>query len=170
MALYCGISANYHVTQVKQLSSKHLSPSTEIDARWLLVQRIIANPLFAKSVRLVSLLQYVTRMTLEGRTAELTETHIGVKVFDRPEGYNSSDDNIVSFHARLLRAKLQTYFERAGESEELILTIPKGGYVLIFEKRSIEPVLSPLAAANLEIMPAAKPPRAPRKWNSGFCT
>ena len=165
-----GISANCHVTQVKQLSSKHLCPSTEIDARWLLVQRIIANPLLAKSVRLVSLLQYVTRMTLEGRTAELTETHIGVKVFDRPEGYNSSDDNIVSFHARLLRAKLQTYFERAGESEELILTIPKGGYVLIFEKRSIEPVLSPLAAANLEIMPAAKPPRAPRKWNSGFCT
>jgi hypothetical protein len=103
-------------------------------------------------------------MTLEGRTGELTETQIGVKVFDRSEGYNSSEDNIVRSHARLLRAKLQTYFEGAGESEELVLTIPKGGYVPIFEKRSIDPVLSPPPAANLEIMPAPKPPGASRKW------
>lgn len=101
---------------------------------WDLVQRIVASPHLSKSPRLISLLQYVSRMTIEGRSAELTESHIGINVFGRPEGYNCSEDNIVRSHARLLRQKLDAYFRDA--AEDVILTIPKGGYVPVFEPRA----------------------------------
>jgi hypothetical protein len=92
--------------------------------------------MFAKSPKLTSLLVYITRKAIEERLDELTETRIGVNVFGRPAGYSSGEDNIVRSHARLLRQKLESFFEEAGDSEGLILTIPKGGYVPVFAPRT----------------------------------
>jgi hypothetical protein len=109
------------------------------DPRWSVVQRIVKSPLFSKSTRLKSLLLYITQKTLDGRLEEVTESQIGVNVFGRPSGYNPAEDNIVRSHARLLRKKLDAYFEEAGELESFIVTIPKGAYVPSFEQRLTVP-------------------------------
>ncbi len=111
------------------------------------MQRIAASPLLVKSPRLRNLLEYITRKAIEGRVSELTEAQIGVHVFGRPEGYSCGEDNIVRSHARLLRQKLETYFEQTGETEDLILTIPKGGYVPVFEPRKLRNREPPAALA-----------------------
>ena len=104
------------------------------DPRWRLVERIVATPSFAKSARLSSLLLFVTRESLTGRTEELREQVIGERVFGRSVGYDPRDDNIVRSHASRLRQRLDAYFREEAVDEELRVTIPRGSYVPLFER------------------------------------
>ncbi|HWC78297.1 MAG TPA: hypothetical protein VG778_12585, partial [Blastocatellia bacterium] len=56
-------------------------------------------------------------------------------VFQRSAHYNPTEDNIVRSQARLLRQRLQNYFESEGNSEPVILVVPKGGYTPEFVER-----------------------------------
>jgi hypothetical protein len=70
---------------------------------------------------------------LDGRADQISEQQIGVHVFKRAANYNPNDDSIVRSHARLLRQKLDAYFELEGRDEEVRIQIPKGRYVPFFE-------------------------------------
>ncbi len=113
-----------------------------VDERWELVHRILRNPAFVRSPRLSEFLVYVCERAIDGRTGEISEQQIGVQVFKRSPGYNPNDDSIVRSHARLLRQRLDAYFEEDGNKEELRVHIPKGRYVPVFEQRAVHP-LSP---------------------------
>lgn len=105
------------------------------DPRWAVVERVIASPEFAKSERLIQFLVFVCSRALTGNADQINETLVGVQVFDRPDGYNPTEDSIVRSHARLLRKRLDDYFETAGRFEPYHIRIPKGGYVPYFEPR-----------------------------------
>lgn len=98
------------------------------DPRWLAVQRLIASKSFSKASRLRSLLAYVCRCALEGRSDEITEQQIGIHVFERPTDYNPGDDNIVRTTARQLRQRLALYYQEEGASDSIRIEIPRGGY------------------------------------------
>jgi hypothetical protein len=83
-------------------------------------------------------LLYVCDRQLSGRESEITEQRIGVQVFGRPVGYNAADDNIVRNYARLLRRRLDEYFEGEGKNEELRISIPRGGYVPLFHRNAAD--------------------------------
>src|ERR1035441_174935 len=85
------------------------------DPRWLLVERITGSRSLGKSELLARFLRYVCDRQICGRESEITEQQIGVKVFGRPEGYNSNDDNIVRNYARTLRKRLEDYFKQEGK-------------------------------------------------------
>ena len=53
----------------------------------------------------------------------------------RSPGYNPNEDNIVRSQARLLRLKLEHHFANEGSHEPVVITIPKGRYLPVFEKR-----------------------------------
>jgi hypothetical protein len=95
------------------------------------------------------LLLYVCRCALEDRGSEISEQRIGERVFQRPPGYNPNEDNIVRAQARLLRQKLQAYFDSEGNAEPLILTIPKGAYSPEFVERSDDLPATPRPPARL---------------------
>jgi len=135
----------------------------ETDARWQLVQRIVATPGFVRSPRLVSFLLFVSERSLGGEPREVNEQSIGVSVFGRAEGYDSNDDNIVRSHASRLRLKLQTYFEQEGADEELRVHIPKGSYVPVFTRYFTETtaVPAPPVPARMDPPPAAQNRRFP---------
>ena len=117
-----------------------MEPDLDTDSRWALTQRIINSPHFVKSGRLQDFLLYVCRCALENRIDEISEQRIGERVFERGAGYNPNEDNIVRSQARLLRRKLDAYFESEGEQEPVILRIPKGGYAPEFvERRALAP-------------------------------
>jgi hypothetical protein len=108
------------------------------DPRWALTQRVLASPHLSSSPKLSEFLQYVVDCRLRDAPEEATEQQIGVHVFHRIPGYNSSDDSIVRSQARLLRLKLAAYFANEGSNEDLIVEIPKGHYLPSF--RSATPV------------------------------
>jgi hypothetical protein len=96
--------------------------------------RIRSSPTFAKSPRLCSLLEFIVTRSVEGRHDELTEQQIGIHLFGRSPGYNSSEDTIVRGTARHLRQRLESYYSGDGAASSLRVDIPKGGYIAIFKK------------------------------------
>jgi hypothetical protein len=112
------------------------------DPRWSLVLRVASSRNFKSSPRLREFLFYVAECAIRDTPEDATEQQIGMKVFGRSPGYNSSEDSIVRSHARLLRQKLTAYFESEGADEELRIDVPKGHYLLRFTSRPL-PVVVP---------------------------
>ena len=104
----------------------------EGDFRWELVQRVIESPHLIGSARLRDFLLHVTACAIREMPEDATEQQIGIRVFQRSPGFNSSEDSIVRSHARLLRLKLSAYFNAEGASEPVIIEIPKGHYLPAF--------------------------------------
>jgi hypothetical protein len=105
------------------------------DPRWGLVQRVAASEAFRGSTRLRDFLLYAAECAIREAPEDATEQQIGVNVFQRSPGYNSSEDSIVRSHARLLRQKLADYFSEEGATEQEVIEIPKGHYLPAFHPR-----------------------------------
>jgi hypothetical protein len=116
-------------TVIKRESGAHSDP------RWGLVERIAESQHLKSSQRLCQFLLYVADCAVRVAPEDATEQQIGIRVFGRPPGYNSSEDSIVRTHARLLRQKLELYFAQEGAREEILLEIPKGHYLPNFLPR-----------------------------------
>ena len=99
---------------------------------WQLALRIVASKGFCKSDLLQKFLLYVCEQQLMGNTHEITEQRIGTQIFNRTSDYNPGEDNIVRSYARLLRKRLEKYFEEEGCEEPMRVIIPRGGYVPVF--------------------------------------
>jgi hypothetical protein len=104
----------------------------DVEFERALLERILASRHFAKSNLLSRFLRYICERSLLGAGNALTEHHIGVHVFGRPEGYDCSADNIVRNYARQLRNRLDDYYRWEGQNELLRLEVPRGGYKPIF--------------------------------------
>lgn len=128
------------------------------DPRWALVRRVAQSAHFRTSNRLRDFLLYAADCALRDAPEEVTEQQIGMHVFHRPAGYNSSEDSIVRTHARLLRQKLAAYFAEEGAREELMIEIPKGHYLPVFRAVG-EPKVSDATQP-----PGKSKPQASRHW------
>ncbi len=106
------------------------------EERQALLSSVLESRTFAKSTKLAQFLKYICTQTIEGNAKEINEQQIGIHVFARSPMYSASDDSIVRTQARLLRQRLEEYFEHEAPNTALIITIPKGGYVPVFEPRS----------------------------------
>jgi len=135
------------------------------DARWLLVERVAASPHMKSSPRLCQFLLYVAECAIREAPEEATEQQIGIRVFGRPPGYNSSEDSIVRTHARLLRQKLEAYFAEEGLTEKIIVEMPKGHYLPVFVDR---PQGAPVPAPVREHAPEATPAPVEERKGSRF--
>ena len=152
----------------KTTTSPELRAWESTDPRWELVQRIASSQLLKSSSRLRDFLLYVGECAIRDAPEEATEQQIGIHVFGRAPGYNSSEDSIVRTHARLLRQKLTEYFAGEGATEQIVVEIPKGHYLPVFrtpESKAPSPKLpGVIPVHDAEPVPAApvSTPRAPR--------
>jgi hypothetical protein len=105
------------------------------DERLALLHSVLESRTFAKTARLAQFLRFICTLTIEGNAREINEQQIGIHVFSRSPMYSASDDSIVRTQARLLRQRLEEYFEHEAPDCPLIITIPKGGYIPVFEPR-----------------------------------
>ena len=115
---------------ISQMSSE-LSPSAIRAA----VERIVASPTLKGSERLARLLRFVVEETVSGRDAGLKESVLGVEVFQRGGGFDPKTDPVVRVSAGRLRAKLIEYYAGDGVGDPVLIRLPKGGYVPVFELR-----------------------------------
>lgn len=131
---------NVYAKLVKSMARKSLPLEISTEARqhphWSIVERVASSQCFLSSARLRNFLFYVCDCALRNAPDEATEQHIGIHVFRRRPGYNSSDDSIVRTHARSLRQKLAEYFSGEGVHEEIVIFIPKGHYLPFFASRA----------------------------------
>lgn len=122
------------------------------DPRWTVIERAASSERLKSSARLREFLFYVSECALRDAPGEVTEQQIGIHVFGRAPGYNSSEDSIVRTHARLLRQKLDAYFQDEGLQEKIVVAIPKGHYLPVFTSRAD---LTPLAEPVHQLPPAS---------------
>src|ERR1017187_10241065 len=119
------------------------APAEAAVEREELVSRVASSSTFERSPRLKAFFLHVCRCALDNKPEAATEHQVGICVYDRPPGYNPNEDNIVRSQARLLRMKLEHHFANEGKAEALVITIPKGRDLPVFETRSEVPVASP---------------------------
>lgn len=99
------------------------------------LERIVSSPIFKNSNRLSQFLRYVVEESLVGNTDALKEQRLGIEVFDRSRGYDTRMDPVVRVEARQLRFKLAEYYIKYGSGDEIVVTLPKGGYAARFERK-----------------------------------
>jgi hypothetical protein len=124
----------------------HEVPAEPPGQREELVRRVASSGTFEKSPRLRAFFLHVCQCALDNRPEAATEQQIGIRVYNRPPGYNPNDDNIVRSQARLLRLKLEHHFANEGKDETVVITIPKGRYLPVFENRLAELAMPPAGA------------------------
>ncbi len=124
--------ARFSVAGERELDAEQSTAALEIDPRWQVAKNAVASRYFARSPLLSRFLLYIVAEAIEGRSNEITEHQIGVKVFERPAHYRTLEDNIVRNYARQLRRRLNDYFSGEGATELLHIDIPLGGYVPLF--------------------------------------
>ncbi len=109
------------------------TPST--DAVHQQLHRILKSRIFSRSKELCRFLQFAVEQKLRNRAVRLKEYLIGVTVFERGENFNPGTDPIVRVQARRLRSKLSLYYETEGRADSVVIELPCGGYVPVFQFR-----------------------------------
>jgi TolB-like protein len=81
---------------------------------------------------LAKFLEYVVISKLEGKADEIKDYTIAVKALGRPPDFNPQIDSSVRIHAGRLRRTLIEYYLEKGKDDEVVIIIPKGTYVPVF--------------------------------------
>ena len=99
-----------------------------------LVERVCASEGFRKAPRMQELLGYLCDSALGDQPAR-SEHDIGVDVFGRPAGYDTSVETIGRVQVSHLRKRLELYFLSEGRDEPIVIELPKGSYTPVFRSR-----------------------------------
>jgi hypothetical protein len=104
------------------------------------LERILTSETFVRSERLSQFLRFVVEETLRGDGGGLKEAVIGRELYGRGADFDTATDPIVRRDARRLRDKLREYYSES-TCDPILITLPKGTYVPVFERN---PALPPL--------------------------
>ena len=96
------------------------------------LERILASEIFVKSERLTGFLRFVVQRSLEGHGATLKEQVLVSELYGRGPDFDTRADPVVRVDARRLRDKLREYYAE-NPHEAVLITLPKGTYVPVFE-------------------------------------
>jgi adenylate cyclase len=124
---------------------------------------------FVASERNRRFLRYVVDETLAGRADRLKGYTVAVQVFGRDPAFDAQTHPLVRIEAARLRQSLERYYLKAGQADPVRISIPKGGYVPVFEQ--LAPAATDPALRN-EAEPHFSPPHnaierpsnRPRGW------
>lgn len=107
------------------------------------LNRILNSADFEATAREHRFLSHVVEETLSGRGSRIKAYSIAVEVFGRDVAFDPQTDPIVRIEAGHLRRSLERYYFTAGQTDPILITIPKGGYVPVFSCRSPSPSREP---------------------------
>ena len=113
------------------------------------LSRILASKTFAQVERLKRFVSFIVSETVAGRGSDLKEYVIGVQVFGKEASFDPRTDPIVRVQARRLRTRLARYYRDEGNSDEVFIDLPKGGYAPVFRTRDEAPLTKRSLTATL---------------------
>src|SRR4051794_5449444 len=114
------------------------------------MHRLLKSPQFASSERLSNFLKFVSEKTLAGESDDIKEYLIATEVYRRGAQYDPKTDSIVRVEASRLRRKLGDYYQGNGQSDNILVELPKGSYVPTFTPRTVidpDPIPVPIEIA-----------------------
>jgi TolB-like protein len=82
-------------------------------------------------------LRFVIERHLEGKDDELKESVIALEIFGRRADHDPKRDPIVRTEASRLRARLGEYYLNEGKGDELLIELPKGGYIPVIRRTDV---------------------------------
>jgi Tol biopolymer transport system component len=97
--------------------------------------RLLCSDEFSRAARLRRFLEFIVEEVLQGRAAGLTEQPIAWQLYEGKETFDASSNAAVRVDAHRLRGRLLEYYVHHPE-DELIISLPKGGYVPLFQIRT----------------------------------
>ena len=124
--------------------------SLEVKGAYL--ARVLQSETLRSSPNLRRLLEFLGSRSLEGHGQELKEYIIGVEALDRTPDFDPKVDTIVRVQVHRLREKLSRYYEEEGREDHILITIPRGQYLVVFLTSGSRP-----ETISQEALPAAPP-------------
>lgn len=111
---------------------------------------ILASYHFRGSKRYPALLKFIVEASLDNRSSDLKERTLGVEVFGRDPGYDTSADPVVRVSAAEVRKRIAQYYHENGHHSRIQIELPLGSYAPEFRLREPEPVKVQLPQAGQE--------------------
>jgi hypothetical protein len=91
---------------------------------------------FRGSKRYPAMLKYVVSAAIDGRTSDLKERTLGVEVFGRDPGYDTSADPVVRISAGEVRKRIAQYYHENDHLSRVQIELPLGSYAPEFLLRA----------------------------------
>lgn len=110
-------------------STQDLVEQPRIEAVRDELDRLLASPFFNQSRRLPNFLRFVVEHALAGDIEKIKERTLGIEIFGRDAGYDTSTDPIVRVTAAEIRKRVAQYYQDPAHIQELRITLPSGSYV-----------------------------------------
>jgi len=123
------------------------------------LDRLLDNPHFSHSKRFPSFLRFIIQEELEGRGDQLKERTLGIEVFGRHAGYDTTTDPIVRVTAAEIRKRIAQYYQDSDSPDELRISLPPGSYIPHFEWPHSASSLTPATLVSLNELSST--PHAP---------
>lgn len=99
------------------------------------LDRVLQSNAFRAASRSSALLRFLVEQTLNGHAERLKDYTLGSEALGRGESFDPRTDPIARVEASRLRSRLELYYATEGAAEPVVITLPKGGYVPLFEVR-----------------------------------
>jgi hypothetical protein len=99
------------------------------------IDRLISSALLQRSESLCRLVQYLAEHTFNSPTHHLKEHQIATEALGRSPDFDPQLDASVRVLAGRLRTRLAEYYKSTGAHDPILVDLPKGTYMLSFERR-----------------------------------
>jgi tetratricopeptide (TPR) repeat protein len=100
------------------------------------LQRLLSTPPLASSPSLRRLLSFLVEETLAGKSADINEYNVGLRVFNRGPDFNPRSDPIVRVQTHHLRSRLAQYYSQAAGGA-MVIELPPRTYVPVFHSAEL---------------------------------
>jgi hypothetical protein len=101
--------------------------------------KILARTLFERSGRSRQLLTFLVEESINGRAKRLKEYTSGAEALGRGDAFDPRTDPIVRAEASRLRGRLERYYATEGQSDPIVIVLPKGLQTPAFFRISTSP-------------------------------
>jgi hypothetical protein len=121
------------------------------------VERVLRSKTFRNAPSSRRLLKYLSDHSQAGDADQLKEYIIGIDAFGKSSDYDPRVDSTVRIQIGRLRQKLAEYYLEEGSADPLVVDLPKGGFSLICEPRTVVPPAEAPVVEPVEFEPVQNP-------------
>jgi serine/threonine-protein kinase len=114
-------------------------PVAPRDAIFEQLDKILSSAPFQTSERSSRLLRFLIEQSVSGRTDRLKEYEIGTEALGKGPTFDPRTDPIVRSEVSRLRTRLEKYYATSGQTDPLIIELPRGSYLPQIQSRSSQP-------------------------------
>jgi serine/threonine-protein kinase len=108
------------------------------------LSRVLSSSTFRGADRSAAVLRFLVESAVRGDADRLKEYTVGVEALGRGASFDPRTDPIVRAEASRLRSRLERYYADEGQTDDLIIELPKGKYVPRFAARPVRSAETPM--------------------------